>query len=429
MAGHGQAERRGARGLAACLLLVLLLLPRPASALTIADFRNATLATTYGQYAPGGDCTRSPRIGVDATGLTFTIGAQTLHPPRYEWAVSYGGRDYQGINQWVFPFPRNDNDYGPVLMTFNADETPGRQIRMESNAVGALAAPYAALVKASPYLRCGKAAAAPAPKAAPVTAQMPAAALEWTNLAQAAGGTGAYSLLERGGIAAALKALLGAKMAVLATNLSVSTPLTRAGPLYHLSGNAPHRGGYDMAYVILDPAQRALEVGLWEGGKLTLYRTAGKRVATPPAIAQWRSGQPPEEAVAVPGPPWELRMAADRTPLALGTPAASPHIDTMSLYCDRGQPYLAAKLYRPPAKPIVTMTFVFNGRIVNVPMRVISTNGLFLAGGIRQSPLVQMLAAQRDSIYLRIDGATEGEVNPANGGAAARRALSACMRF
>ncbi|CAN5314514.1 hypothetical protein BH10PSE13_BH10PSE13_14560 [soil metagenome] len=429
MAGYGLAGWQRSLGLASLLLASLPWTIGPASALTVTSFREGALASTFGQYAPGGDCTRSPRITVDATGLTFAIGAQTLHPPRYEWAVSYGGQDYQGISQWVFPFPKSEDDFGPVLMTLNANEKPGRQILLENNAVGALPAPYAILVKASPYLRCGKAPAIATPKAVPVVAEAPAIGLEWTNLAQAAGGTGNYSMLERGGIAGALKALLGAKIAVLETNLSASSPLTRAGPLYYLSGNAEHRGGYDMAYVILDPAQRALEVGLWEGGKLTVYRSAGKRVATPAEIAKLRSEQPPEEAVAAPGPPWQLRPVQGHPPLALGIPAASPHIDTISLLCNAGQPILSMKLYRAPAQGALTLAFVTNGGIVNVAMRPADATRIYWTAVIGGSPLLRTLAAQRDQVYLRIDAAMEGEINPQGIGPAARQALGTCMRF
>lgn len=402
--------------------------------LTITTLKGQNLDGSFGQYAPGGDCTRTPRLTVDASGFTFTLpSGQTVHPPRFEWALTYMGDRYEGKSTWFFPFPRNDDDLGPLLLTLNAAETPGR-IAIENNLGKPLPEPYAALVRGSPYARCGRAPVAaaerPPPPRGPAIAARPTQSLEWSNLAQAADANGHYDMFDRGGISSVLKNLLGAKVAALENNLSVSTPLSRAGNIYYMSGNAERRGGYDMAYVLLDPAQRAAEVGLWEGGKLTLYRTLGRRITLPADIVRMRAEQPPEEAVAAPGPPWEYRPLAGGQSLALGTPAASTHIDTISLYCDRGRGYFGMMLYRAPAVQSLTLSLVFNGGIVNLPMRSVDVaRKMWVSDLAPASPVLRMLTTQKDVAYLRINQASEGEVTVAGASQAGRRALSGCIRF
>lgn len=72
--------------------------------------------------------------------------------------------------------------------------------------------------------------------------------LEWTDLAVLAGRyPGNYSshnieMFEKGAVAAALRDLLGARMATLKFNLSTVGPLTRFESIYFIYGSAPHRG-------------------------------------------------------------------------------------------------------------------------------------------------------------------------------------------
>ena len=113
-------------------------------------------APLHGRYAPGGDCAREPRITVDAGGITFEVQGAAEKATRLEYAVSFPGPEYSGISQWFFPFT-SANGY-PVLMTFNADEKPGR-VTIEPNDEGwaggpKLSARNQALVKGSPYARC-----------------------------------------------------------------------------------------------------------------------------------------------------------------------------------------------------------------------------------------------------------------------------------
>lgn len=79
-------------------------------------------------------------------------------------------------------------------------------------------------------------------------------------------------LYQTGAVAEALRQLLGSKFAVFQQNMQVSGPLSRDQLLF-VSGNKPHEGGREMAYLLLDPPSRQLEVGLIEQGRLTVYRS------------------------------------------------------------------------------------------------------------------------------------------------------------
>jgi hypothetical protein len=136
---------------------VAALLPGNVDALTLGNLKGAQLDGIYGTYAPRGDCTREPRITVDDSGLAYMLGGKSTHSGNVEYAVSYGGQEYTGISQWIFPFPVSDDDFGRVLMTFNADEKAGKLLVDPDLGPGqGLSALQAALVKASPFARCAK---------------------------------------------------------------------------------------------------------------------------------------------------------------------------------------------------------------------------------------------------------------------------------
>lgn len=136
---------------------VLALLPGQAGALTLEHLKGAQLEGIYGTYAPHGDCTREPRITVDDSGFAYLLGGKATHGGKVEYALTYGGPEYTGISQWIFPFPVSDDDFGRVLMTFNADEKRGAlQVEPDLGPGQSLNALQAALVKASPFARCAK---------------------------------------------------------------------------------------------------------------------------------------------------------------------------------------------------------------------------------------------------------------------------------
>lgn len=126
---------------------------------------------------------------------------------------------------------------------------------------------------------------APAAPADATTAAPGAAATDWNALnAQVGKYPNETKLLEDSPITADLKALLGDKFDVLATNMQTQSPLEKDGAVLFTSGNKQHEGGVNAAYLLIDPATKALEVGLWEGGKLTTHKTAGSNIAKPSDI-------------------------------------------------------------------------------------------------------------------------------------------------
>ncbi len=133
---------------------------------------------------------------------------------------------------------------------------------------------------------CGKPATPEEPASAPAPAAAsqpaPVAAVDWSSLeALADKYPSDTKLLEASAVTPTLEALLGAKFETLKTNMQTQSPLQRDGGLLYTSGNKQHEGGVNMAYVLIDPKAKAVEVGLWEGGKLTVYKTDGATLAKP----------------------------------------------------------------------------------------------------------------------------------------------------
>jgi len=298
-------------------------------------------------------------VTIDAAVFAFQAAGRAIRSGKFEYAVSYMGQTYEGITAVFFPFPRSDQNFGSLLMFVNDDEKPG-VIRFEINlAPGQAADPlHAALTSASPFLRCGskppaEAIPAPAKSAGPGTRS--ARPLEWTNLSAMLGRypggqeADAIDLFERGTVAGAQRALLGTKLPALRSNLTAALPLQRQGRVYYLSGNAAHQGGVEQAYVLIDPARRAVQVRLWENGKLRVFAPAtGGRIPLPADIQALVERSPPETANALPGSPWELLPVAGRAPVAHVAAAASPGIESFTLFCDNGRPTIAMLLINAP---------------------------------------------------------------------------------
>ena len=98
-------------------------------------------------------------------------------------------------------------------------------------------------------------------------------ALQWQQLETKVGSYPAdIGLYQKGEVAEALHQLLGKKMPVFLQNMQVSSPLGKDQLLF-VSGNKAHQGGEEMAYLLLDPASKQLEVGLIEQRKLRIYRS------------------------------------------------------------------------------------------------------------------------------------------------------------
>jgi hypothetical protein len=140
------------RGLpAACLLLLAV---GRVAAVEIGNLEG--LEDIYGRYAPGGDCQRRPRISVDVTGITVERDGEPEKATKLEYAASYGGQAYSGIQRAIFPFVSANG--WPVIMLFNYGEKAGALV-IEGHDEGYPGGPPLgprdrALVASSPYARC-----------------------------------------------------------------------------------------------------------------------------------------------------------------------------------------------------------------------------------------------------------------------------------
>lgn len=405
------------------------LAPGFAHALTLHDLKDQHAQGIYGTYAPQGDCRREPRIVVDDSGFGFQYGGQLAHPGTFEWAVSFGGPEYEGSSQWFFPFVVNDDDFGRVLMTINPGEKAG-MLSIEANlAKGQTLSPLqAALVRHSPYARCS----GTRPKVQPTSTTAPAAAtpvvaLDWNNLPAMVGKyPGDFDLFGSGPIAAELKRLPATALGSLRRNLTVASPLAREGRVFYLSGNAPHRGGEDMAYVLIDDAHHAVQVGVWERGKLTVYAPPGGRIAPPLKIRQLLARSPPESTLAAAGVPWQTRSISGRAPLALALAAASTSIKSVSVFCDHDRPLLAVLLHRAPASTPLTFTMVFRGGLVDLAMARGNPDATLWLSDLSGSPLPRLLSSQHGVAYLRLNGVMQGDLSMQGAAAATQAALAGC---
>ncbi|UXY14169.1 hypothetical protein N8I74_12660 [Chitiniphilus purpureus] len=77
-----------------------------------------------------------------------------------------------------------------------------------------------------------------------------------------------------------LKRVLGNRLAVFRTHMGTQGRIGMEQVLY-VTGNKPHRGGQDAAYLLIDTRERRLEVGLLEQGKLTVYASPGRPLPKP----------------------------------------------------------------------------------------------------------------------------------------------------
>ncbi|TAM41685.1 MAG: hypothetical protein EPN32_07290 [Rhodanobacter sp.] len=131
-------------------------------------------------------------------------------------------------------------------------------------------------------------------------------------------------------------------------------------------------------------------------------------------------------------PAWQTRNAAGRT-LALVVPIDSV-IKTLSVFCDQGKPVLAMLLKIPRAAPATTLTWVFNGWTVNVPMSRGNRDATLWLADLSGSEVPLWLAHRgrtrtATQSYLRINGGTQGEISLKGSTAATQAALGTCYRY
>jgi hypothetical protein len=410
-----------------------------AQALPLSNLYGQGVDHIFGSYAPGGDCSKEPRVVIDRNGMLFRANGREVRPGRVEYALTFLGPSYDGITAVFFPFPVSSNDYGRVIMFVNDDEKPG-VIRFDADLPpGGRPDPFhAAFTNAGIFTLCKGSAppGTPPPPQPEATVAVQGTPAEWNNLAGLVGKyPGEYSkdnidIFDEGDVAAALKTLLGPKMAAFQTNLSTVSPLQRAGSYFYLSGNAPHQGGVEQAYLMIDPTRREVQVGLWERGKLTVYSPAsGTRLPVAPDIKKMLDNSPPETAIPLPGTPWEVVPVQGRAPIAYVSAAASPNIEALSLYCESGKPFMAMLLNKPATANTMTMTWNFSGRLVNIPVQRANLGGTQWIGGLTGTQLLPLLMQQRGTAMLRINGRLEGEASLENSMAVLRNTMRGCARL
>ena len=418
---------------------IFLGLPGVAGAVTLTSLKGMDLEGSYGSYAPRGDCSRGASLEINETGFTFKASGQTVKSTRFEYAASFLGPTYEGVSAVFFPFPVNANDFGRVILTVNDDEKRG-VVRLEADvAPGQRLDPFkSALVSQSPLLLCKGSGPASAASKAPLQARPvlgKPTPLAWTNLASSIGkfqsdsDPNGIDLLTSGPIADAIRSRLGRKIDLLASNLSAISGLQRQGSLYWVTGNAPHQGGVEQAYVLLDANRRAVQIGLWEKGKLTVYAPQGGRLPVPQDIARLLMDSPPEDAVPLPGTAWEVVPVQGRAPMAYVDVAASPNIKSFSLFCEGNRPMMAMLLNKPATVPRVTVTWNFAGRLIDIPTGRANAQSTFWQANLTGSQLIPMLLRQNGSVMLRINGRLEGEALLAGAPLALRTAMRTCVKF
>lgn len=113
---------------------------------------------------------------------------------------------------------------------------------------------------------------------------------DWTTITPAIGQLpSASGLFVHSAITTDLIALLGPKHHAFRQRMALQTPLKRDGNLLYTIGRAPDTVG-DEAYLIIDPGGRALEAGVREQGRWTIFRTSGTMVRRPAEVAALEPG-------------------------------------------------------------------------------------------------------------------------------------------
>lgn len=126
----------------------------------------------YGRYAPGGDCSRQPRIEAGKGGVFLDTAAGRQGPLPVSVCYSCaGGAQYEGIQRWVYVKYGKDKwggDNMPVILMFNAEEKRGLvSVEHDDTLKTPIGAPMTQVVRAKTFRQCGTAApAAQAPAAA-----------------------------------------------------------------------------------------------------------------------------------------------------------------------------------------------------------------------------------------------------------------------
>lgn len=421
------------------------------------NLKGSGLDGNYGIYAPRGDCTREPRITVDDSGFTFRYGQHVTHPPTV--ATAGGGFGRQDTLLAFFPFPTGVTQgksgleaagAGPLLMAL--DTRAFTLTLSASNPRVPLTPLQQALIKHSPYARCG------APGAAShATGQFAATAAD----------TGVR------------KINVSQPADQIKPTAAQTTAIRRAAAADIKEFNHPEQRGYVVAQADLNNDGRPDLLVRYDdmafcgshgcSGVIVMATPngySGKAISLPnfygeidilptkhggmhdlqfgdSPIWKWNGKEYAIAKADLPGanaPAWVTRQATGHPMMAVATPIDST-IKNLLVFCERSTPLLAVVTKMPrPAGP-ATLTFVFRGWTVNVPLQQNTQETRLWVANLSRSDLPMWLAHRgtnsqtselarlADMSFLRINGAMEGQVSLKNSTAATQAALSSCYRY
>jgi len=121
-------------------------------------------------------------------------------------------------------------------------------------------------------------------KKAPVIQSTAVGAPDWTSLETKLGEYPSQTnFYENSVISHDLKKILGEKFIIFKTNMEKSTPISKEGVLF-VTGQRDENDNKNAGYIIMDPATRHLEVGLWSEGKFCVYANSWNVLSKPDKI-------------------------------------------------------------------------------------------------------------------------------------------------
>lgn len=137
--------------------------------------------------------------------------------------------------------------------------------------------------------------------------------------------------------------------------------------------------------------------------------------------------------------PWRTAQATGGPLTAFVAPIDST-IKHLLVSCEHGQPLLAMLTKQPRAVGPVTLTFVFNGWVLNLPLQPNRYNPNLWTADLSRSdlplwlahrgrtPTTDSLARAATMAYLRINGDMQGQISLANSTTTTKAALESCLR-
>ena len=427
------------------------------------NLKGSGLDGNYGTYAPRGDCTREPRITVDDSGFTFRYGQHVTHPPTVATAGGWFGR--QDTLLAFFPFPTGVTqgesgleaaNPGPLLMAL---DTQAFTLALSaSNPRVPLTPLQQALIKHSPYARCGVPGAA-SHATGLSTATAPATATPQPDEKPLQINFGKDAIKPSAAQTAAIRR---------ATADDLKDPVHPGQPLYAVAvADLNDDGRPDLLIQYTYASGFCGSTGC--SGIILMATPSGyaskgidlpncTTVAVLPAmhhgmhdlqydgdspIWKWNGKKYDIAKADLPGanaPAWVTRQATGHPMMAVATPIDST-IKNLLVFCEQGTPLLAMVTRMPRPAGSATLTFVFRGWTVNVPLQQNTQETRLWVANLSRSDLPMWLAHRgtdsrtselarlADMSFLRINGVMEGQISLENSTAATQAALSSCYRY